>query len=170
MSHAAEEWTDRFGRLHTSCSECEQPWPCRESNVKPAGWLVPLVRPSRPEYAAGDAAIDVVAHGFDVSVDDIMGRSQLRHVLIARHCAMAVVKTMSLLSFAEVGRIFGKDHTTVQNAVSRVMGDPDLRRGVELIVEELRPTPQLFAAPESTTNPPGYATSDPQPSERTIAI
>lgn len=145
MTHAAEEWTDRFGRLHMSCTECEAAWPCRESSVKPAGWLVPLTTPSKPEYVEANAAIEVVAHGFGVTVDDIMGPGRSRHILIARHCAMAVVKEMSLLSFYEVGRIFGRDHTTVHSAVSRVMGDPDMRRGVELVVEELRPVPNLFA-------------------------
>lgn len=74
-----------------------------------------------------------------------MGASLKRHVLIARHCAMAVVKETTALSYTSIGALFGKDHTTVMNAVRRVMGDPELAESVRLVVEELSPHPQLFA-------------------------
>lgn len=66
MSHAAEEWTDRYGREHTSCGECEESWPCRESSVKAAGWLV-------PGFLSAKDVISTVAHGFGVTVDDVLG-------------------------------------------------------------------------------------------------
>jgi len=45
----------------------------------------------------------------------------------ARQVAMAVVRASTDMSFPELGRLFGRDHTTVQAAVVRVEGCVTLR-------------------------------------------
>lgn len=140
MSHTAEEWTDRFGRQHTSCGECEEAWPCRESTVKPPGWLL-------PGYVNARQLVDAVAHGFAVTSDDIMGGSQRRHIQTARVCSMAVVKQATGWSYAAVGDFFGRHHTSVMNATERVMADPEMAEAVRLVVEEVAPQRRLFAVP-----------------------
>ncbi len=109
---------------------------------------------TRPDgYLVGrltvDQIVQEVARGFDVTVEDLRGYSRARELVVARDCAMAVVRQGTTLSFPAIGRVFGgRDHTTVMHAVRKVLGDPVLAESVRLVVEELSPPPRLFAVPD----------------------
>lgn len=109
--------------------------------MRPAGYLL-------PKRITVDHMVAEVARGFDVTVAEIIGQSRTRTITTARACAMAVLRSATDLSFPAIGDIFDRDHSTVMHAVAKVMGDPELRRGVELVVEELSPPPRLFAVPD----------------------
>lgn len=151
-AHVVDYWTDRTGKPRTTCAACEDPWPCSAApaNGRPAGYL-------RPGRAAVDRIVAEVAHGFDVSVDDILGRGSQRHVFVARACAMAVIRRSTNWSTNVIGEYFGRDHTTVSSAVDRVMGDPELCRAVEQVVAVLEPAPALFAVPQPMWGQEGLA-------------
>lgn len=99
--------------------------------MKPDGYLL-------PQNTDIDTVIAEVARGFKVTVDDIMGRSYRRRVTIARACAMAIVRQGTDLSYPAIGDIFDRDHSTVINAVQKVMADPELSRAVEEAADEVR--------------------------------
>lgn len=143
MTHVAEQWTDRNGDRHVTCGECQDSWPCANAphNGRPAGWLIAKVDP--------EAVLDAVAHGFRVSVEDILGTSRKRHFVVARACAMAVVKQHTNLSYPAVGALFRRDHTTVMHHVSRVLRDPELSEAVRQVVEELSPPAHPFAVADA---------------------
>lgn len=54
-----------------------------------------------------------------VPAQDIMGRSQKAKVAHARHVAMFLIHRKGH-SLSEIGRFFGRDHTTVMAAVRKV--------------------------------------------------
>lgn len=144
MTHIAEQWTDRMGNRHTTCSVCEESWPCGLAvpEGRPAGYLI-------KGRMTADRIVQEVARGFDVTVDDIMGDSRRRHVCVARACAMAVVKQHTSWSYTTVGKHFGRDHQTVIHNVQRVLGDPELSEAVRLVVTELSPPARLFAVEDA---------------------
>lgn len=109
--------------------------------MRPDGYLL-------PDGVTVDHIVAEVARGFNVTVEEIVGPSRARALTTARACAMAVVRAGTDLSFPDIGDVFNRDHTTVMHHVAKVMGDPELRRGVELVVEELSPPPRLFAVPD----------------------
>lgn len=43
--HVAETWTDRLGRVRTTCAECEDDWPCPAAGGDEARRLEPVDRP-----------------------------------------------------------------------------------------------------------------------------
>jgi len=96
-----------------------------------------------------DAIVAEVARGFRVTVDEIMGHERARHIVIARACAMAVIRQHTNWSWVAMGTYFGKQHTTVQYNVSRVIGDPEMSRSVAMVVEELSPPARLFAVEDT---------------------
>lgn len=96
-----------------------------------------------------DRIIDEVARGFDVTTGDIIGPGRSRVVLMARACAMAVVREWTDLSYPRIGYFFNRDHTTVMYSIRKVMDDPELSEAVRLVVEELSPPPRLFAVDTS---------------------
>lgn len=65
------------------------------------------------------AAIEQVAATHGVHTADLMGRSKSRSVARARQEAMVRVRALGY-SLPEVGRIFGRDHTTVVHACRQV--------------------------------------------------
>lgn len=54
-------------------------------------------------------------HGLKVS--DLKSQARTRHILKARNEAMRALRDQMGYSFAEIGRVFGKDHSTVINAL-----------------------------------------------------
>ena len=58
-------------------------------------------------------------HG--VTLDEMMGRSRLPHVCSARNEAYVMLREEKL-SYPKIGKIFGRDHTTVINGVKRYIG------------------------------------------------
>jgi chromosomal replication initiation ATPase DnaA len=58
-----------------------------------------------------------VARAHGVTVEDILGRATEIKVVHARHEAFYAVKVASGVSWARIGRIFGRDHSTVLHGV-----------------------------------------------------
>lgn len=95
------------------------------------------------------AVVREVARGFRQSEKDITGTTRRTEVTRARACAMAVMRRANM-SFPEIGRYFGRDHSTVMTAVEKARTDPDLRRAVDLVVDEMTAKPpRLFAVEAS---------------------
>jgi len=57
---------------------------------------------------------------FRVGLADLFGRSKAKSILEARLCAYYVARRCTRLSYPELGRAFGRDHSTVLSAVQRM--------------------------------------------------
>lgn len=62
----------------------------------------------------------VVAKRLGFELDDVLGKERTGGVVRARHLAMAVARSTLGRSYHELGRAFGRDHTTVVQAVHGV--------------------------------------------------
>lgn len=83
-----------------------------------------------------------VSRYYSVSVQDMIGQSRVREILIPRQIAMHLLKKYLRMSYVRIGEVFeGRDHTTVMNAVekieSKMQNDPQLLREVRAIEKEL---------------------------------
>lgn len=74
-----------------------------------------------------------------VTVDDLVSTSRRRAVTDGRHLAAAVLHALGE-TYADIGRVFGQDHTTAMNAVSRVTQTPRLAALRDQILTDLRTT------------------------------
>jgi len=86
--------------------------------------------------------LESVSRYYSVSVNDMLGASRVREVLVPRQIAMYIGKTYLRMSFVRLGEIFSnRDHTTVMNAVSKIetkmQDDPQLLREIRAIEQEL---------------------------------
>lgn len=72
-------------------------------------------QPVRPLDIVGLLALDT-----GVSVSEIIGRDRSARITLIRHIAMWLLRNFTPMSYPEIGRIFGRDHTTVICAVKRV--------------------------------------------------
>jgi chromosomal replication initiator protein len=85
---------------------------------------------------------NVVAAQYQVRVDNLIARSNVRHILLPRQVAMYLCKRLTKKSYPEIGRQFGgKHHTTVIHSVQKidrlVSSDVDIRGTVDKLVEVL---------------------------------
>ncbi len=72
-----------------------------------------------PTVLSMDRIVEVVAAHFGVPVEDIMGRGKPRQVALARRTAMYLVRRIMGRSYPEIGKFFGRHHSTVMYADSR---------------------------------------------------
>jgi len=88
-----------------------------------------------------DRIVARVAAIYGVSVKDLMGKGRHKAVTGARHVAMYTVREVTKLSLPQLGKAFGRDHTTVLHACKKVeellKSDPKLRRTVRELKAEL---------------------------------
>jgi len=98
----------------------------------------------KPEKRAAtfQDVMEVTSCFYSVSVQEMVGTSRVREILIPRQIAMYVGKKYLRMSFVRLGELFSnRDHTTVMNAVSKIEGqlqhDPQLLREVRSIEKEL---------------------------------
>lgn len=59
-----------------------------------------------------DSIFDAVCAKFHVSRTELTGTGRNQKVAFARHIAMHLFRTMTSLSFPEIGRLFNRDHST----------------------------------------------------------
>lgn len=86
--------------------------------------------------------MEAVSRYYSVSVQDLIGPSRVREILIPRQIAMFFCKLHLQLSFVRAGELFShRDHTTVINAVRKIervmQNDGQLLREIRALEKEL---------------------------------
>ncbi len=74
--------------------------------------------------------ISKVCKKYGLSEDDIKGRKKTKEIAMARHICIYIIRKMTDLSLPAIGRILGRDHTTVMSSL-------------QVIENELRTNPLL---------------------------
>ncbi|VEU70045.1 DnaA ATPase domain-containing protein [Mycoplasmopsis glycophila] len=90
-----------------------------------------------PENITSDIILKTVAKYYAVSVKDILGKSRVSNIVVARHISMIMIKQMLDLSSIEIGKLFNRDHSTVLNAFKKYK-EEDLDKTVQKSLEYLR--------------------------------
>jgi chromosomal replication initiator protein len=85
--------------------------------------------------------LQIVAGAFSISKDELLGKGRQKHIALARQTAMYLIKENSGLSLPAVGKIFGRDHTTILHACRKVAdllgADAKFKVRVEGIAEQI---------------------------------
>jgi chromosomal replication initiator protein len=76
-----------------------------------------------PKAASLEAIQDAAAAAFDLSRDRLLARDRSPRVALARQIAMYLARELTDVSLPEIGRGFGRDHSTVLHAHKRIAAD-----------------------------------------------
>jgi chromosomal replication initiator protein len=88
--------------------------------------------------ASPETIIDVVAHFFKVSVEDLKGNSRRREISQARQMGMYLMRQHTDLSLPRIGEEFGgKDHTTVMYSCEKIAKQLPLDRELDRTISQL---------------------------------
>lgn len=74
--------------------------------------------------------IQTVSNFYSVPVDQIMSDRRSKDTVQPRQMAMYLVRKMTNYSLPEIGKVFGRDHTTVMHACDKI--DSDRKKNAEL--------------------------------------
>ena len=103
--------------------------------------LLAVEVPGQPRSIA--EIVQAVARGTGVSVSDLEGRSRRRSIVRPRQMAMLLCRRFTSASLAEIGRAFGRDHSSVIYALARVekraVEEPQLRYQLESLALRCAP-------------------------------
>ncbi len=81
-----------------------------------------LLRDKDSFMPSPDAIIEETSKCYGIEVSDIMSASRTKEIATARQVAMYIIRSITQLSLPEIGRIFGRDHTTVLHSIEKVEG------------------------------------------------
>ncbi len=90
---------------------------------------------SKPEPPSVPVILKIVAGYYDLTVEDLLGRSRSRRVALPRQVAMYVLREEADLSFPQIGEeLGGRDHSTVMHAHQKISDliahDDSMRRAI----------------------------------------
>lgn len=85
--------------------------------------------------------IDVVSRYYDISVEDIMSKKRTRNITVARHIAIFLCRSLTNLSFPEIGKAFnGIHHTSVMGAFDSINEKISVNPELKASIDELKKT------------------------------
>lgn len=76
--------------------------------------------PNGPASPTPESILAAVAQSWGVTEEDLKGTRRPKHLVTPRHVAMWMIRRHCELSFPELGRLFSKDHSTIQHAVDKI--------------------------------------------------
>jgi chromosomal replication initiator protein len=89
-----------------------------------------------------DAVIDVVSQYYSLTESQLKSKVRTSQIALARQIAMYLSRTLLNLPYQEIGRQFGKDHTTVLANVQKIGNtlpkDPTLTKAVEELTTSIK--------------------------------
>ena len=75
---------------------------------------------SEPVNTTIEKILNEVSHKFRVPLEDLKSRKRTSNIASARHSAIYIIKKLTNSSLPAIGKMFGRDHTTVMNSLDAV--------------------------------------------------
>lgn len=101
-----------------------------------------LMTGSEPASVTVDRILEKVSQKYGVSVEDIKGRKRTKEIALVRHRSIYIIRKLTDLSLPAIGKLFGRDHTTIMaslDTVEREMAkDSLLELEMNDLIRELR--------------------------------
>jgi len=83
--------------------------------------VISIVDPGNiPTDAMVDRILTAVSKKYGVTEDDIKSKKKTDSIANARHVSIYIIRKLTDLSLKEIGKIFGRDHSTVISSINKV--------------------------------------------------
>ncbi len=91
-----------------------------EINMEHAKNAVNDILTAKAAAISPEKVIEYISQKYQIPYEDILGRRKTDNVVMARQVAMYLLRELTVLSLANIGKAFNRDHSTVVNAINRV--------------------------------------------------
>lgn len=100
---------------------------------------------AKPEPPSTPVILEIVADHYDLTVDDLTGRSRSRRIALPRQIAMYILRAETSLSFPQIGdELGGRDHSTIMHGYEKIADlveqDDSIRRDIIAIKDVMYQT------------------------------
>jgi len=75
---------------------------------------------TKDNFPTIDTIIDETARFYNLTADDLKGRSQSQNIVLPRQVAMYLIRKLTNTSLVNTGKAFGRDHSTVKSSLTKV--------------------------------------------------
>ena len=83
--------------------------------------IISIVDPGNiPNDAMVEKILIHVSKKYGVSVDDIKSKKKTDSIAGARHIAIYIIRKLTDLSLKEIGKVFGRDHSTIISSINKI--------------------------------------------------
>ena len=83
--------------------------------------IISIVDPGNiPNDAMVEKIILHVSKKYGVSIDDIKSKKKTDNIANARHVSVYLIRKLTDLSLKDIGKIFGRDHSTIISSVNKI--------------------------------------------------
>lgn len=102
-----------------------------------------IVAPDSPSIITPEFIIQIVCNKFDISYDEIQSKKRNSYLNIPRQIIMYLCRRYTSLSLDEIGKLLGRDHTTVmhgnENITKKIESDPEMKELIKVLVQMINP-------------------------------
>ena len=92
---------------------------------------------SEPVSVTVDRILECVSRHYGIPVEDIKGRARTRDIASTRHIAIYLIRSLTGMSLPAIGKVFGRDHTTILSSLDTVEKDISRNPLLEIELAEL---------------------------------
>ena len=122
LKHMAEISGNNIRELESFCERCaalsyEREQAGRELSVEDIDRVADEYFDTAHKTVAADTILSVVEEYYHVSHADIISRKQSKDIAFSRHVAVYLINIMCEMSTTAVGKLVGRDHSTVLNSI-----------------------------------------------------
>ena len=96
------------------------------------GCISELLGGEEPVSVTVDKIFAAVYRRYGISKEDLLGTRRTREIAQARHISIYLIRKVTEMSLPNIGKIFGRDHTTVMSSCEAV--EKRLRTDAELVM------------------------------------
>ncbi len=82
--------------------------------------LSELLGGAEPVNVTVDKIFTAVFHQYGISKEELLGSKRNKDIAMARHVAIYLIRNVTEMSFPNIGKLFGRDHTTAMNSEKTV--------------------------------------------------
>lgn len=105
--------------------------------------IISIVDPGNiPNDAMVEKILIHVSKKYGVSVDDIKSKKKTDSIAGARHVSIYVIRKLTDLSLKEIGKVFGRDHSTIISSINKIELNIQTVKNYEseinLLIKEIR--------------------------------
>jgi chromosomal replication initiation ATPase DnaA len=105
--------------LDIECDTLEEMWAAKTLAVQ-CGRVPVVQRDIKPANIVSDMILAAVARCSGVTIAAMAGRVRTRRIVVPRHVACYLLRKIGDMSYMEIGRRFGRDHSTVISAFDSI--------------------------------------------------
>ena len=82
--------------------------------------------------------VAVVGKQYQVSPSDILGKSRKSEIVLPRHISIYFARTLLNSSLIDIGRYFGRDHSTIMSSIKKVEKNSETNQVMNRVIYDLR--------------------------------